>query len=253
MAKGRQVQVGTAPAQGVRSGVSVWEDSTASVGHGFYTREQLAEHIRLCTVALGMLPPEACPSCGGTRGERAYAPGATGQPVTCGSGWHDDEARGPGDPGPAGSEGGRHMTNRVTPGRAAYDAHRQVYDGSAAWDRLEPSERREWEAIAAAARAVPEPAPVPRLNDRSELTALADGLKLRPDWHEPDNREVNAVLHPGDFDNAGFWGTDEAGEPVTYGEGQCEAWVELEHDGLPVAQVNLATLFAWAAEKREES
>lgn len=39
-----------------------------------------------------------CPSCGSPeRGERCYVPGPSGQPVDCGSDWHDDNASSPGD------------------------------------------------------------------------------------------------------------------------------------------------------------
>lgn len=53
---------------------------------------------------------ESCPACGSeSRAECYYVPGATGMPVTCGSDWHDDDARGPGDhlvtPEPAPREG----------------------------------------------------------------------------------------------------------------------------------------------------
>jgi len=42
--------------------------------------------------------PGTCPSCGSAlRAERAYVPGSTGMPVTCGNDWHEEGARGPGD------------------------------------------------------------------------------------------------------------------------------------------------------------
>ena len=42
--------------------------------------------------------PRSCPECGSLeRAEAGYVPGASGQPVTCASGWHDDDARPPGD------------------------------------------------------------------------------------------------------------------------------------------------------------
>ncbi len=52
-----------------------------------------------------------------------------------------------------------------------------------------------------------------RISTPAQLRDLAAELGVRPDWHEP-----------------GF-----------------EMWVRLYKDGQPVADVNLATLFAWAA------
>jgi hypothetical protein len=40
----------------------------------------------------------SCPACGSEeRSEAGYVPGASGQPVTCASDWHDDDACSPGD------------------------------------------------------------------------------------------------------------------------------------------------------------
>lgn len=81
-----------------------------------------------------------------------------------------------------------------------------------------------------------------RITERADLIALAQTPRVRPDWHEPGEQEVTAT-----FDNAGFWG--EPGE--TYkssfdGTEFTEQYVTLHKDGVPVAAVNLATLFAWA-------
>jgi hypothetical protein len=75
-----------------------------------------------------------------------------------------------------------------------------------------------------------------------QLRDLAVELGVRPDWHEPDEQEVGAEVYGESFDNAGFWGA----ERLVSGPGM-EMWVRLYKDGQPVADVNLATLFAWAA------
>jgi hypothetical protein len=87
-----------------------------------------------------------------------------------------------------------------------------------------------------------------RIHERRELQALAARLRVRPDWHEPDEQEVTAIVWGDDFDNAGFWGHNPDGSLDTYGDGRQEFWVELSKDGQPVAEINLATLLAWASE-----
>jgi hypothetical protein len=84
-----------------------------------------------------------------------------------------------------------------------------------------------------------------RINTRKELAELARKLRVRTDWHEPDEQEVTAKVHGDDFDNAGFWGHYK-GELDTFGDGRQEMWVELFQDGQPVAEINLATLLAFA-------
>lgn len=85
-----------------------------------------------------------------------------------------------------------------------------------------------------------------RINEARQLRALAKQLGVRANWHEPDEREVTAVVHGTDLDNAGFWGHNSDGSLDTYGEGRQEIWVELFQDGKPVAEINLATLLAFA-------
>lgn len=80
-----------------------------------------------------------------------------------------------------------------------------------------------------------------RINSRAELVKLADELGMRPDWHEPDERNVTAEVYGMSFDNAGFWADGRSD-----GKRYEEMYVELRRDGKPVAAVNLATLFAWA-------
>ena len=67
-----------------------------------------------------------------------------------------------------------------------------------------------------------------------QLKALAKELGVRDDWHEPDEQEVDAVVHGNTFDNAGF---------------EYEKHVIIKKDGEPVARINLATLLAFACDK----
>jgi len=90
---------------------------------------------------------------------------------------------------------------------------------------------------------------ITRITSRDQLRAVARQLGVRPDWHEPDEQRVTAQIRGSDFDNAGFWGHRDDGATLsTFGEGRQELWVGLSQDGKPVAEVNLATLLAWAAE-----
>lgn len=85
-----------------------------------------------------------------------------------------------------------------------------------------------------------------RIDTRDELGELARELGVRADWHEPDEQEVTIEVYgTDDFDNAGFW---PAGHGYGPGNRKTEAHVILCKEGEPVAAVNLATLFSWAAE-----
>lgn len=75
-----------------------------------------------------------------------------------------------------------------------------------------------------------------------DLVQLAIDLNLRESWHEPDEQGVSAQVAGQKFDNAGFWGSSME---VT---GDREMTVKIFQDDVPVAEVNLATLFSWAAE-----
>jgi len=80
--------------------------------------------------------------------------------------------------------------------------------------------------------------------ERNELRELAKELKVRDDWHEPDEQGLTAEVYGTTFDNAGFWpGVHEAYEDLT------EKHVVISQDGEEVAAVNLATLLAWASEE----
>ena len=78
------------------------------------------------------------------------------------------------------------------------------------------------------------------------LRRLAADLKVRHDWHEPDEQDLTARVEGVTFDNAGFWPASEAGLAAP------ELHVVLTQDGHDVACVNLATLFAWACRTRND-
>jgi hypothetical protein len=80
---------------------------------------------------------------------------------------------------------------------------------------------------------------IQRIQKRQQLTDLARTLGVRPDWHEPDEQNVDVKVHGKRFDNAGFWGTAAGWHPA-------ERYVVIYQGGVPVAEVNLATLFAFA-------
>lgn len=85
--------------------------------------------------------------------------------------------------------------------------------------------------------------PIKRITRRAELLALAKELGVNADWHEPDNQDVEAAVLGSNFDNCGTWGPGcDVPESASYRE----LSVMLYQDGTPVAEVNLATLFAWA-------
>ena len=98
-------------------------------------------------------------------------------------------------------------------------------------------------------------ADIKRINTQDDLVALANELGVRPDWHEPDERGVSALVDGHGFDNAGFWGTGGAtGDfPAAYKE-MCVILMVQDTEGVgprPVAEVNLAMLFAWATGYRD--
>lgn len=87
------------------------------------------------------------------------------------------------------------------------------------------------------------PAPI---TSRAQLVELAGQLGVRPDWHEPDEQGLTAVVAGTTFDNAmppgGWYGTPP------HAELHVTLFQESDVDGTPqpVAVVNLAILFAWA-------
>jgi hypothetical protein len=86
-----------------------------------------------------------------------------------------------------------------------------------------------------------------RINTKAELVALARELGVRPDWHEPDESGVNALVSGHVLDNAGFWGEGGTGTIPSWAQ---EMWVTItvETEGVKprgVAEVNLAMLLAF--------
>jgi hypothetical protein len=90
-----------------------------------------------------------------------------------------------------------------------------------------------------------------RIDTREQLQELARELGVRHDWHEPDEQEVTVSVQGQSFDNAGFWGKwflDSTAADREAGRFVCDAefFVTIFRDKEPVAEVNLATLFAMA-------
>lgn len=81
------------------------------------------------------------------------------------------------------------------------------------------------------------------INYKEELVVLAKRLGLRKDWHEPDEQGISAKAFGTCFDNAGFWGLQDEGEIIND-----EMFIVLYEDEIPVAEINLATLFAIACQ-----
>lgn len=85
------------------------------------------------------------------------------------------------------------------------------------------------------------------INSQAALRALARELRVRHDWHEPDEQDLEAVCFGDDFDNAGFWGRDFREELIVKKFRLVEEMnVMLVHRGKPIAEINLASLFAMA-------
>lgn len=103
---------------------------------------------------------------------------------------------------------------------------------------------------AACGQLPPEPK---RINEHEDLMTLYRDLGVRPDWHEPDEVNVTAKVIGTNFDNAGHWPADPGSNLASrwIGSDSLEMYVELHKDGLPVAQINLATLFSWATARGE--
>lgn len=106
---------------------------------------------------------------------------------------------------------------------------------------------------------------VKRINTVAQLRELQQELKVRPDWHEPDEQDVTARVFGFSFDNAGFWGTNikvthlpetergrrafnffNTSKELARREDSEEMYVAIYVEGVRVAEINLATLFAFA-------
>jgi hypothetical protein len=80
------------------------------------------------------------------------------------------------------------------------------------------------------------------ISTKEELVEVKAELGVREDWHEPDEQDVDVEVHGNVFDNAGAWGLDTQAPYEAV-----EKFIVLKKNGQPVAEVNLATLFAWAS------
>lgn len=92
---------------------------------------------------------------------------------------------------------------------------------------------------------------IKRINTKAQLKELARELKVRSDWHEPDEAGVTATVQGTSFDNAGFWGEpmyELARAAMNLSPDSVELWVTLHKNDEPVAEINLATLFAFACD-----
>ena len=89
------------------------------------------------------------------------------------------------------------------------------------------------------------------LSERYELVELARELKVRDDWHEPDEQDLTAKVYGNVFDNAMGPGFEHAYGPPE--NEYLEMFVELRKNHVPIAQVSLATLFAWASQGTDET
>lgn len=104
-----------------------------------------------------------------------------------------------------------------------------------------------------------------RIHTRAQLQALAKELGVRRDWHEPDEQSLRAIVFGKNFDNAGHWGLahlsrreQEArtrlwnprktmeGGVIEDAEQFVEMFVVLYQNDEAVAEIDLATLFAFA-------
>jgi hypothetical protein len=97
------------------------------------------------------------------------------------------------------------------------------------------------------------------IHTRAELVQLARELRVRVDWHEPDEQGVTAKVFGENFDNAGFWPLAEAYRhgDIKPDERSVEMYVVIYQDKsgggydrpepVAVAAVNLATLLGWAS------
>lgn len=84
-----------------------------------------------------------------------------------------------------------------------------------------------------------------KIETAEELNELRRQYGIAYDWHEPDEVGVSAIVHGRSLDTAGFWprATEEErrAQPT-------ELYLTLQHEGEPIAYVNIAILLRWACE-----
>ena len=94
-----------------------------------------------------------------------------------------------------------------------------------------------------------------KINNAKELNELAKELGVRPDWHEPDEQEVNARIIGSHLDNAMGADPDADKKVDVYhrpdGSVRTLHWGEynvvISQKDKDVAVVNLATLLSWGS------
>ena len=87
-----------------------------------------------------------------------------------------------------------------------------------------------------------------RINSAKELNELAKELRVRPDWHEPDEQEVNARIIGSHLDNAMGADPDADKKVDVYHDLHWGEYnVVITKKGKDVAVVNLAELLAWGS------
>jgi hypothetical protein len=113
---------------------------------------------------------------------------------------------------------------------------------------------------------------IKRIHKKDELKTLAKELGVRKDWHEPDEQGLTTATYGRSFDNCGHWGLErlsrcelearghlsKVGDSHTVedyvledAERFVETFVVLYQEGKAVAEINLATLFAFACDTDE--
>ncbi len=85
-----------------------------------------------------------------------------------------------------------------------------------------------------------------QINNRNDLRKVAKALQVREDWHEPDEQSLTAEVKGTVFDNAGFWGPGFDSPIALISGSSREMSVVIKQNGMPMAEVNLATLLALA-------
>lgn len=88
--------------------------------------------------------------------------------------------------------------------------------------------------------------PVVSIHTAEQMAKLAHDLRVRPDWHEPDEQNVNARIIGTHLDNAMGSTTlplpeDDPNNP------NGEYNIVVTRDGTDVAVINLASLLSWAS------
>jgi len=84
------------------------------------------------------------------------------------------------------------------------------------------------------------------ITKQDELQQLALDLGVREDWHEPDEQDLTLEFSGKLFDNSGIWGHKVAIAPDSL-----EQYVTIRKKDMPVAEINMATLLAWASKPVE--